>query len=93
MVVNTIHIVNFERDLKSADVIVETANRDSYLARINHIDLLLQKIKDGHDIQSKTNYEVIAESLVVDDIDEANMFDMVQNLIEDGNFYRVFKKI
>ena len=93
MVVNSIHIVNFELDLKSADVIVETANREAYMARINHIDLLMQKIKAGQSIHSTTNYVEVPETLVADDIDEANMFDMVQNLIEDRDFYNVFKKI
>lgn len=93
MDINSIRIINFERDLKSADVIIKVNGNDSYMARIHKIDFLLQKIKSGRSIQSKTNYLTITDSLIVDEITEENMFDMVNNLLDEGDFHNVFKKV
>ena len=93
MDIDSIHIVNFEQGSMSADIVIKVNGTDSYIARVHQIDFLLQKMKNGRSIQSKPNYLTITDSLIVDEINEENLFDMVNNLLDEGNFFNVFKKV
>jgi hypothetical protein len=93
MRVNSIHIVNFEKDLTSADIIICNDKKEQYMARIHKIDMLLKQIQDGKSINAQMNYLYLPSSLVVEEISEDYMFEMVNNLLEDGDFFNVFKKI
>ena len=93
MTVNTIHIVNFEKDLTSADIIICNDRDERYMARIHKIDMLLKQITDGKAINSQMNYLYLPSTLVVEEISEDYMFEMVNSLLDDGDFFNVFKKI
>lgn len=93
MTVNSIQLVNFEENLTSADIIISNDKEEVYMGRIHRIDMLLDQIKSGKEINSSLNYFYLPNTLVVDEISEDYMFEMVNNLIEDGDFFNVFKKI
>lgn len=93
MRVNTIHIVNFEKDLTSADVIICNDKEEQYMARIHKIDMLLKQIQDGKSINAQMNYLYLPNSLVVEEINEDYMFEIVNCLLDDGDFFNVFQKI
>lgn len=93
MKVDSIQVINFGNDLKSADIIIKTDELESYIAKIHQLDFLQQKILHGKLINSKTNYFYLPDSIVVDEINEDQIFDLVNNLLDEGDFYSVFKKI
>ena len=93
MIVNSIQIINFEKDLTSADIIISNDKEEVYMGRIHQIDMLLDQIKNGNQINSALNYLYLPNTLVVDEISEDYMFEMVNNLIDEGDFFNVFKKI
>ncbi len=93
MKVNSIQLINFEQDLKSADIIISTEDQSSYVARIHQIDVLLDKLKSGKTTHTDTNYFYQPDSIIVDEINEDYMFDMVNCLLDDGDFHNVFKKV
>ncbi|WP_235292331.1 hypothetical protein [Portibacter lacus] len=90
---NSIKIINFEEDLTSADIIIFNEKQEGYMARIHHIDVLLKQLENGKQINSSANYLYLPSSLVVDEINEENMFEMVNNLLDEGDFFNVFKRI
>lgn len=93
MKVNAIKVVNFEKDLSSADIILYNDKNETYMARIQQIDLLIKRIQQGKLLNTRPNYIYVPNTLVVDEIDEDSMFEVVNNLIDEGDFYNVFTKV
>lgn len=93
MDINSIRLINFEQDRNSADIIVQMNDDIVYTARVKKIDVLIKQIQNSKLIHSKSNYIFVPNSLIVEEIDEDNLFEMVKHLIEDGDFYNVFTKI
>ena len=93
MTVSSIQLVNFENDLTSADIIIQNDKQESFIARIQKIDVLMEQLRNGTSIGSALNYLYLPNSLVVDEINEASMFELVHNLLDDGDFFNVFEKI
>ncbi len=93
MTVCSIQLINFESDLNSADIIIQNDQHESFIARIQKIDVLMEQLKNGKSINSALNYLYLPNSLVVDEINEESMFDLVHNLLDDGDFFNVFEKI
>lgn len=93
MNVNSIQIINFGEDLKSADIIISTDTDDLYSARIHKIDVLLNNLETNRSNEYSQNYYYVPNTVLVEEINEDSMFDVVNNLLDDGDFHSVFEKI
>jgi len=93
MRVNTIQLINFDINHRSADIVLQNDHDESYTARIQKIDVLMDQLKKGREMNVSLNYLSLPCSLVVDEIREDDMIDLVNNLLDEGDFFNVFRKI
>ncbi|WP_235298900.1 hypothetical protein [Portibacter marinus] len=93
MTVSSIQIINFDHNLNSADIVIQNEEKESFIARIHKIDVLLEQLRNGREANASLNYLYLPSSLVVDEINEDSMFDLVHDLLDDGDFFNVFQKI